>query len=74
MLTVRDVATRLNLSRQCVYSLIRGGKLKAYRIGTGRGAIRVSEEDLSRFLAACRESTTAEPKRVRRPSLKHINL
>jgi excisionase family DNA binding protein len=47
---VADVAARLEVSAATVYSLIASGKLRHYRIGNGRGAIRISEEHLASFL------------------------
>ena len=55
MLTVKQVKDRLNLSRSSVYALIDSGELKSYRLGAGRGAIRVSEKQLEDFLRS-RES------------------
>ncbi|MEX0703464.1 MAG: helix-turn-helix domain-containing protein [Planctomycetales bacterium] len=55
-LTVREVADRLSISPSCVYQLIESGKLPHYRIGIGRGVIRILEEDLSGFLSAARQS------------------
>ncbi|MCA9028949.1 MAG: helix-turn-helix domain-containing protein [Planctomycetaceae bacterium] len=60
-LTVREVAERLKISPSCVYQLVESGKLAHHRIGTGRGAIRISEDDLNNFLSATRKE--AEPPR-----------
>ena len=49
LLRVRDVQTRLALSRNTVYSLIASGNLPVVRIG---GAIRVDEADLEAWLEA----------------------
>jgi excisionase family DNA binding protein len=50
MLTVRDVAARLNVSPGCVYRLVSDGDLPHIRIGAGRGTIRVDEADLEAFV------------------------
>ena len=50
LLTVPQVAERLNISPSAVYQLIEAGKLGHHRIGIGRGTIRVSEADLGAFL------------------------
>lgn len=50
MLTVRDVAARLNVSPGCVYRLVSLGVLPHIRIGAGRGTIRVDEADLAAFV------------------------
>ena len=65
LLTVPEAADRLRVSVQTVYALASQGRLPAVRIGTGRGVVRICEEDLQAYIASCR----------RRPaptSLKHI--
>lgn len=47
LLTVTDVATRLSVSVSMTYRLIASGKISSFRIG---GRIRISEEQLARFL------------------------
>jgi excisionase family DNA binding protein len=51
MCKVSDVAARLNCSPSFVYRMIATGKLPHYRLGTGKGGIRVSEAQLQSFLA-----------------------
>jgi excisionase family DNA binding protein len=51
LLTIREVASRLNVSRSTVYNAIDTGVLPHHRFGRGRGTIRVSEEQLEQFLA-----------------------
>jgi excisionase family DNA binding protein len=75
---VRDVALRLEVSRGTVYQLVASGKLRCYRVGLGRGRIRISEEHLAEFLSS------AEPHRMVAPPpptssttqvrLKHIRI
>lgn len=50
LLTVKEVASKLRISRQQVCNLCREGKLPHYRVG--KRAIRVSENELARFLEA----------------------
>lgn len=50
LLTVRDTATRLNVSIACVYTLLTQRLLPHIRIGRGRGTIRISESDLADFV------------------------
>ena len=50
MLTVTQVAERLQVSRSIVYALIDARKLSCHRIGLGRGTIRISESDLDAYL------------------------
>ena len=75
LLTVRQVAERLNVSASCVYQLVESGKIPNHRIGLGRGAIRVSEADLEEYLASCRREQMSEtPRRAPRLKLKHLKL
>lgn len=74
MLTVQQTAERLNVSPQVVYALCSSGKLPSYRIGLGRGAVRVSEDDLAEYLESCRQN--AKPRKQSRtlPKLKHLSV
>ena len=77
MLTVNQAAERLNVSVKTVRNLIASGRLAHYRIGTGRGVIRISEDALDRHLAECevREDVSpAPPRRRERRILRHISL
>jgi excisionase family DNA binding protein len=69
VLTVKEVAERLKVSIGCVYQLITERRLQHLRIGCGRGAIRIREDDLSSFLDGCRVQ-----QHPRQPLLKHIRL
>ena len=73
MLTVSEVAVRLRISRTCVYQLVESGKLSCYRIGLGRGAIRISDEDLTSFVDGCRDNGHARASVPSAPvELKHL--
>lgn len=50
MLTVNEVAARLKVSKSTIYNAVESGSMPHYRIGAGRGAIRISEEQLEAFL------------------------
>ena len=54
VLTVKEVAERLKVSQGCVYQLVAERRLQHLRIGCGRGAIRIREEDLQAFIDGCR--------------------
>ncbi len=56
-LTVKDAASRLGCSSNLVYLLCSERQLIHHRLGTGRGTIRISEEDLRAFVDTCRVST-----------------
>ena len=63
------MAEQLNLSTSQVYALCSTGKLLHHRFGNGRGAIRVSEEQLAAFI----ETTRFRPPAAL-PELRHIQL
>lgn len=74
LLTVREVAQMLRVSTNCVYDLVAKGKLCCYRVGVGRGAIRVRQEDVSAYLAGCRREPSDEAPAMPRRRLKHLTL
>ena len=45
-----------------------------HRIGIGRGAIRISEDDIEAYLASCRVEKGRPPRRATRLKLKHLKL
>jgi excisionase family DNA binding protein len=49
--TVNDVAAMLKVSRSTVYNAIESGALPHHRFGKGRGAIRISDEQLQQYLS-----------------------
>lgn len=69
---VREVAARLEISPSLVYQLIASGKLGCYRIGNGRGVVRVTEEQLQEYLRAA-EPVKAQPPEIR-VRLRHLRL
>jgi excisionase family DNA binding protein len=76
MLTVPEVAGYLRVSRSLVYQLTESGRLPTYRVGMGRGAVRVSKEDLSRYVESCKHETgetVVRPPR-RREKLRHLKV
>ena len=58
MLTVKEAAQALGVSRALIYSLIAGKQLGHVRIGNGRGILRIPEEAITAYL----ERQTVEPK------------
>ena len=50
LMTVKQAAERLNVSKQLVYRLVQQGKLRAYKIAS---AIRIKEDDLDEYLKGC---------------------
>ncbi len=72
LLSVREVAERLNLSEGSVYALINGHKLAHLRIG--RRTIRVNERDLDDYIESCRIEKCEETTKPLRQKLKHLHL
>jgi excisionase family DNA binding protein len=50
-LRVKDIATALRVNNATVYAEIKSGRLASYRIGQGRGTIRVSRAAFTQYLA-----------------------
>jgi len=55
-LTLADVAEVLSVSASQAYALVRGGELRAIKVG-GRGQWRIEQAELDRFIAARYEET-----------------
>ena len=72
---VKEAAARLEVSVTTIYALVAAGKLRCYRVGVGRGCIRIAPEHIAEYLGL------AEPKTVQpaappppRPRLKHLRV
>lgn len=50
-LRVKDIAAALRVDPSTVYAEIKAGRLESYRVGQGRGTIRVSRAAFARYLA-----------------------
>lgn len=50
LLTIKDVAERLNISERTAYRLIEEGDIPCKRVGTGRGTIRVRPAALEAYI------------------------
>lgn len=74
LLTVRDVARRLSVSTGCVYSLVGARKLAYIRIGSGRGRIRIRQEDVEEYLSSRLVEARDSLPKASVPRLKHIRL
>ncbi|MEW4569549.1 helix-turn-helix domain-containing protein [Tautonia sp. JC769] len=77
---VREAAQRLDVSPGTVYALVASGRLRCYRVGMGRGSIRISEEHLAEYLRASEPSPPpgqgrgAEAPAPPHPRLKHLRV
>ncbi|MBX3420668.1 MAG: helix-turn-helix domain-containing protein [Pirellulaceae bacterium] len=75
LLTAKDLASYLGLSLPETYKLLQSGAITHYRVGPGRGAIRIRESDIESFLEKRKKgpSDLIPPPRRAKPSvLKHI--
>jgi excisionase family DNA binding protein len=76
LLTVKQVAERLNCCESQVYALLSAGRLPYVQIGLGKqGGKRVDERDLETFITAAKRGGT--PRRIpqpARPTLKRLSL
>ena len=73
---IKQAAARLELSQTTVYALVAAGKLRCYRVGVGRGQIRIAEEHIAEYLGKAEsrpmQPTASPPPRV--PRLKHVRV
>ncbi len=60
LITIKEAARRLTVSRGLVYALVRAGKIRRERHGTGRGTINIEEAALDEYRRAARGP--AQPK------------
>lgn len=67
LLTVRESAERLGCSEGLVYLLCAERRLPHVRLGTGRGTIRISEDDINEYVKNSRIDAHSLTK-----GLKHI--
>src|SRR5690242_4705523 len=57
LLTVKQVAELLSVSTGTVYDLVTAKKLPHFRIGVGRGAVRIAADEAEAYLHGCRRSS-----------------
>ena len=73
--TPSEVAEILRTSRSHIYDLIQAGAIAVHRISRGkRGAVRISEDDLREYLAACRVGTKVSSPTTSTRKLKYIRV
>jgi excisionase family DNA binding protein len=74
-MTVKQAAARLEVSVATTYGLIASGKLRCYRIGNGRGVVRIADEHIAEFLQASAPAAKQlpSPPPPRQITLKHLH-
>jgi excisionase family DNA binding protein len=65
---VRQAAEQLEVSPSLVYALCARGKLGHHRVGLGRGAIRITDDDVRAYRDATRVEARADRPAVRAPA------
>lgn len=65
---VKEAATLLEVSPSVVYALVAAGKLKHYRVGKGRGVIRIGEDHVREYLAGAEQGGGPPPSPPARPA------
>ena len=68
--TIKEVADILKVSPATVYQLCAQRKLAHIRVGTGRGTIRIRQEDLDAFIAGA----TVQPEEPAAPKLPVVRV
>lgn len=48
---VKEVADALGVDTSTVYAAVRGGQIASYRVGQGRGTIRITRDALRTYVA-----------------------
>ncbi len=71
---VREAAARLEVSPATVYALVASGRLRCYRVGMGRGCIRISDDQLAAYLESAEPVARPAPTPAPRLRLKHLRL
>lgn len=62
--TVKQVAAALGVSSSTVYRDIESGRLEAYRIGVGKGTLRIPPDAFQRYLARITADAVTKPAEV----------
>lgn len=76
LLSVKEAAARMGLSAATIYRLVGNGQLKALRIGTGRGAVRIRPDALHDYVARgnCKQHDGSSDRRRSTLRLKHLKV
>ncbi|WP_443217321.1 helix-turn-helix domain-containing protein [Rhodopirellula sp. P2] len=63
MISVKELANSLGVSRKTIYALRERGEIPCYRIGTGRGTLRFDFDEVKRALRFTKKGTRAHKER-----------
>jgi excisionase family DNA binding protein len=61
---VRAVAEALDVSVATIYRAVESGALRAVRMGTGKGAVRIPGQAIGEYLAACESAAATAARRA----------
>lgn len=50
LFSVKEVATQFGVNPHSVYRMIAAGTLRGHRLGLGRGTLRISQDEIRRYL------------------------
>ncbi|MBM4093526.1 MAG: helix-turn-helix domain-containing protein [Planctomycetes bacterium] len=77
LLTVKQVAARLQVTDSCIHWLLNAGHMKHIRLGFGRGTIRIADDEVRGFIqrnTVPRRSRVVPQPRPKAPStFTHLN-
>ncbi len=76
-MTVAEAAAALECSPKTIYAMCRKGRLRSYRVGAGKGHLRITECAIRDYLASPPTEAAEERKPARRPAPKpsgHMTL
>ncbi|MEO6088867.1 MAG: helix-turn-helix domain-containing protein [Umezawaea sp.] len=59
MYRVKAVAKMLDVSVATIYRAIESGALRALKVGTGKGALRVPEDAIQEYVTTCQQAALA---------------
>lgn len=59
MYRVKAVAEALDVSPATIYRAIESGQLRALKVGTGKGALRIPADAIEEYLTACQRAALA---------------
>lgn len=60
---VRTVADSFDVSVATIYRAVESGALRAIRVGTGRGAVRIPGAAIEQYIAACESAAATRAER-----------